>query len=49
MDNSNILKVEKMIRNIPDFPEPGILFRDITTALKDKEGLKLIRDILIRK
>ena len=31
-----------MIRNIPDFPEPGILFRDITTALKDKEGLKLI-------
>ena len=42
MDNSNVLKVEKLIRNIPDFPEPGILFRDITTALKDKEGLKLI-------
>ncbi|WP_068268325.1 adenine phosphoribosyltransferase [Caviibacter abscessus] len=35
-------KVDKLIRTIPDFPEKGILFRDITTALKDKEGLKLI-------
>lgn len=35
-------KIEKLIRNIPDFPEKGIMFRDITTALRDKEGLEII-------
>lgn len=35
-------KLSKLIRSIEDFPEKGILFRDITTALKDKEGLRLI-------
>ena len=34
--------IEKMIRSIPDFPEKGIMFRDITTALKDKDGLHII-------
>lgn len=29
------------IRTIPDFPKKGIMFRDITTLLKDKEGLRL--------
>jgi len=33
-----------MIRNIPDFPSPGIMFRDITTVLKDAEGLSLAVD-----
>lgn len=42
MNNLDIEKVNSLIRTIPDFPEKGILFRDITTALKDKEGLKLI-------
>jgi adenine phosphoribosyltransferase len=32
------------IRTIPDFPKPGILFRDITTLLLDGEGLKLAVD-----
>lgn len=31
---------KKLIRNVPDFPKPGILFRDITTLLKDPQGLK---------
>lgn len=44
MDKHNNEKLKGLIRSIPDFPEPGILFRDITTALKDKEGLKLIID-----
>jgi adenine phosphoribosyltransferase len=30
-----------LIRSIPDFPKKGILFRDITTLLKDKHGFKL--------
>ena len=34
--------VQELIRTIPDFPEPGILFRDISTLLKDKKGLQLI-------
>ena len=42
MKELEIEKVKKLIRTIPDFPENGILFRDITTALKDKEGLNLI-------
>lgn len=33
--------VEKYIRSIPDFPEPGIIFRDITTVTQDSEGLRL--------
>lgn len=35
-------KIESMIRSIPDFPEKGIIFRDITTVLKNKEGLEII-------
>ncbi|ACZ00861.1 adenine phosphoribosyltransferase [Streptobacillus moniliformis] len=42
MNKLEIQKLDEMIRSIPDFPEKGIIFRDITTALKDKEGLKLI-------
>lgn len=33
--------VDSYVRNIPDFPEPGIIFRDITTILQDPEGLQL--------
>ncbi|HYA18530.1 MAG TPA: adenine phosphoribosyltransferase [Bryobacteraceae bacterium] len=33
--------IKRLIREIPDFPKPGILFYDITTLLKDKEGLRL--------
>ena len=42
-------KLSSMIRTIPNFPEEGILFRDITTALKDKQGLKLIIDDFINR
>jgi adenine phosphoribosyltransferase len=32
--------LKQLIREIPDFPKPGILFYDITTLLKDKHGLR---------
>ena len=32
------------IREIPDFPKPGILFYDVTTLLRDREGLKVAMD-----
>lgn len=40
----NIQKIRSMIRDIPNFPKEGILFRDITTALKDADTLKLTVD-----
>lgn len=39
-------KIEDYIRSIPDFPEEGIIFRDITSVLEDKEGLKLSIDLM---
>ena len=36
--------VKSLVRTIPDFPKPGILFYDITTVLKDKTGLAQIID-----
>ena len=38
--------LKQLIREIPDFPKPGILFYDITTLLKDKQGLKGTIDAL---
>lgn len=37
-------KIEDYVRSIPDFPEPGIIFRDVTSILQDKDGLKLAID-----
>lgn len=41
---TNVEKIKNAIREIPDFPKKGILFRDITTALKDAEILKITID-----
>lgn len=38
------MPIKSRIRTIPDFPKPGIMFRDITTLLKDPEGLRLTVD-----
>lgn len=40
------IDLKNKIRNIPDFPKPGILFRDITTLLGDKEAFKQAIDAL---
>ena len=37
-------KMEDYVRTIPDFPEPGIMFRDVTSVIQDPEGLKLAVD-----
>jgi len=41
--------VKSYIRAIPDFPLPGILFRDITPLLKDKQAFKAAIDLFIDK
>ena len=42
-------KVEEYITSIPDFPEPGIIFRDITTVIGDPDGLQLAVDEMSAK
>ncbi len=37
-------KLEDYVRSIPDFPEEGIIFRDITSVLQDADGLQLAID-----
>ncbi len=43
------INLKSYIRDIPDFPKPGILFRDITTLLKDKHAFKFAIDVLAAK
>lgn len=42
-------KLEEYVRSIPDFPEPGIIFRDVTSILQDADGLKLAIDSIMEK
>ena len=46
-ENGSIL--EKSIRNIPDFPKPGIIFRDITSLIQNKNAFKKSVDLLVDK
>jgi adenine phosphoribosyltransferase len=39
--------LKKMIRNVPDFPKKGIVFRDITTLLQDPAGLRAVLDGMV--
>ena len=41
--------IEEYVTSIPDFPEPGIIFRDITSVLQDADGLQLAIDLLEEK
>lgn len=41
--------IEEYVRSIPDFPEPGIIFRDVTSVLQDADGLKLSIDLILEK
>ncbi len=42
-------KIEEYVRSIPDFPEKGVIFRDITGILQDADGLHLAIDLLEEK
>ncbi len=45
---ANIKSIKSFIRSISDYPKKGIIFRDVTTLFKDKDGLKLTIDKLTR-
>nr|MBI3612327.1 adenine phosphoribosyltransferase [Nitrospirota bacterium] len=40
---------KKLIREVPDFPKPGILFYDITTLLKDAQAFRAVQDELVAR
>jgi adenine phosphoribosyltransferase len=40
--------LKSLIREVPDYPKPGILFYDLTTLLKDKKGFRLLIDRLCK-
>ena len=42
-------KIEDYVRSIPDFPEKGIIFRDVTSILEDADGLQLAIDLMQEK
>ena len=42
----NVEALKALVRTVPDFPKPGILFYDITTLLKDKTGFAKMIDAL---
>ena len=37
-------KIEEYLRTIPDFPKPGIMFRDVTSVIQDADGFRLAID-----
>jgi adenine phosphoribosyltransferase len=44
-----LMDLKSLIRDIPDFPKPGIMFRDITTLLRNPQGLSYTIDSLANK
>jgi adenine phosphoribosyltransferase len=43
-----MIDLKKMIREVPDYPKPGILFYDLTTLLKDKVGFAGLLDLMYK-
>jgi len=43
--NNDAAIIKSKIRTIPNFPKPGIFFRDVTTLFKDREGMKKVIEI----
>jgi adenine phosphoribosyltransferase len=48
-ESDRIERIKSKIRAIPDWPKPGILFRDITTLWNDAEGFRLSIDAFVEK
>lgn len=44
-----VAALSEKIRDIPDFPKPGIIFKDITPLLADREAFRLSLDLLVEK
>ena len=47
MPDDQLIRAEQLIRTIPDYPEPGVLFRDITPLLADSDALRATIEAMI--
>jgi adenine phosphoribosyltransferase len=47
VQNDDLRRAESLIRTIPDYPEPGVLFRDITPLLADRRALRATIEAMI--
>ena len=47
MPDDRLARAESLIRSIPDYPEPGVLFRDITPLLADADALRVTIEAMI--
>lgn len=47
MTPDSLLRLQSAVRDVPDFPQPGVLFKDITPVLADAELLKLAMDAMV--
>lgn len=47
MDQTTVARLQAAIRDVPDFPKPGILFKDITPVLADGELLRQMIDLFV--
>ncbi|SER54827.1 adenine phosphoribosyltransferase [Propionibacterium cyclohexanicum] len=45
--DARVAKISSLVRTIPDFPEPGVQFRDITPLLADPDGFRETIDVLV--
>ncbi len=45
--NARLAYLDELMRNVPDFPKPGILFKDITPMLADPKALHVVLDALV--
>ncbi|WP_394392386.1 adenine phosphoribosyltransferase [Shewanella woodyi] len=48
MNNDSLAIIKQSIKTIPDYPKPGILFRDVTSLLEDHTAYKATMDILVQ-
>jgi 5'-methylthioadenosine phosphorylase len=46
---SDTERIKSKIRTVPHWPKPGVMFRDVTTLLKDAEGLGMTMDLLMQR
>jgi adenine phosphoribosyltransferase len=49
MERQSEMQIKSMIRSIPDYPKKGIMFRDITTLIKDPIGFRMVIDSLTQR
>ena len=48
-DDERLARITRLIRDVPDFPKPGILFKDVTPLIGDGAAFRLVTDLLAER